>query len=33
MSAAERTAKVCEREIAQLNALKQMYLFETGTEY
>lgn len=33
MSAAERTREVCAREIGQLDALKQMYLFETGTEY
>ena len=29
----ERLAHICERQLTQLNALKQMYLFETGTEY
>lgn len=29
----ERLAHICERQLAQLEALKQMYLFETGTEY
>ena len=29
----ERLARICERQLAQLEALKQMYLFETGTEY
>lgn len=33
MSASERTRGICAREIGQLDALKQMYLFETGTEY
>lgn len=31
--AEERLAHICERQLAQLEALKQMYLFETGVTY
>lgn len=31
--AEERVSIICERQLKQLDALKQMYLFETGTEF